>query len=356
MGMRTRRVGVLGATGAVGQRLIDHLAGHPWFEVAAVMASPRSMGRPYGEAARWMLPVEPPDDIANLMVRSVAPSDHADPSELDLVFSALTAQAAECAEEAWARAGVAVFSNARTHRMDADVPLVIPEVNPDHLKLIEGQRATRGFPKAGGLVTNANCSATFLTMVLAPLHRAFGVECVHVATLQAMSGAGLGLPALTIHGNVVPFIGGEEAKLESEPLKMLGSRGERGITPADFPISAAVHRVPVADGHTEAVSVRLGGDPDPEQVAQVLTDFRGLPQEMGLPSAPARPLVVLDAPDRPQPALDLGLEQSMATVVGRIRRCPVLGIKLVLMGHNTVRGAGAGSVLNAELACEWGLV
>lgn len=353
--MLKRRVGVLGATGAVGQRVVQHLDNHPWFDVVSVMASPASAGRPYQESAAWVLPTPAPPGVRTMIVQSCDPTQHPDPAGLDLVFSALPHAAAQCVEHAWAGAGVAVFSNARTHRMAADVPLVIPEVNADHLHLLEVQREARGWTGRGGIVTNANCSSTFLTMVLAPLHAAFGVEQVSVTTLQAMSGAGLGLPALAIHGNVIPHISGEEEKLETEPLKMLGARTPEGIKPAAFPISAQVHRVPVVDGHTEALSLRLRGNPEPDDVRAVLTESTGIPQELELPSAPERPIVVCDGPDRPQPALDLGIQAGMATLVGRIRRCPVLGIKLVLLGHNTIRGAGAGSVLNAELACTWGL-
>jgi len=272
-------------------------------------------------------------------------------ADLDLVFSAVSAPVAAEFEEPWARAGVAVFSNARTHRMEADVPLVIPEVNPDHLHLLEVQRPARGFPGKGCIVTNANCSATFLTMALAPLHRAFGVRRATVTTLQAMSGAGLSLPALKAHGNVIPFIDGEQDKLETEPLKMLGKRGDVGIEPAAITISAQVNRVPVVDGHTEAVGVTLDQQPTCDEVIEALRTFSGAPQELGLPSAPERCVVVLDARDRPQPALDLGLEQGMATIIGGVRPCPIMGWKFTAMGHNTIRGAAAGSVLNAELAC-----
>lgn len=346
-----RKVGVLGATGAVGQRFLEALAGHPWFEVVSLMASPRSVGRSYGEAAPWVLSTPVDDRFSRMVVDDTTPNP-----ELDLVFSAVGADIAAELEVPWAKAGVAVFSNARTHRMDPDVPLVIPEVNGEHLGLIDAQRRLRGFEGRGCIVTNANCSSTFLAMALAPLHRAFGVRSVSVATLQALSGAGLGLPALKVHGNVVPFIGGEEAKLESEPLKMLGAMADGAVIPAAFPISAQVHRVPVVDGHTEAVSVTFDRRPEHEELLEALRDFSGAPQELGLPSAPTRPLLLVDGEDRPQPSLDLGLEDGMATLIGRIRPCPVAHWKFVLLGHNTIRGAAAGSVLNAELAVERGWV
>lgn len=346
-----RRVGVLGATGAVGQRFLEALADHPWFEVASLMASPRSVGRRYGDAAPWVLSTPVAEEFSRMVVEDTTPNP-----DLDLVFSAVGADVAAELEHPWAAAGVAVFSNARTHRMDADVPLVIPEVNGEHLELIETQRRSRGFEGRGCIVTNANCSSTFLTMALAPIHRAFGIRSVSVATLQALSGAGLGLPALKVHGNVVPYIGGEEAKLESEPLKMLGALSNGGVSPADFPISAQVHRVPVVDGHMEAVSVTFDRRPDERELIEAFETFSGAPQELGLPSAPARPLLVVDGNDRPQPSLDLGLEEGMATLIGRIRPCPVADWKFVLLGHNTIRGAAAGSVLNAELAIERGWV
>ncbi len=353
MGTKTtgtkRRVGVLGATGAVGQRFIQHLEDHPWFEVVSLMASPRSVGRPYSEAADWILPEAVPSSFASLEITAPEP----DPS-LDLVFSAVSASVAAQVEERWAQAGVAVFSNARTHRMDADVPLVIPEVNPGHLAMIPTQRVRRGFPGLGCIVTNANCSSTFLTMALAPLHEAFGVNRVMVTTLQAMSGAGLGLSALRTHGNVIPFIEGEEAKLETEPLKMLGTYDGTAVVPAAMRISAQVNRVPVVDGHTEAVSVTLDRDVTAKDVAEALAAFTGVPQAIKLPSAPQNPVVVLTETDRPQPALDLRLEDGMATVVGNVRPCPVMGWKFTLLGHNTIRGAAAGSLLNAELACAQG--
>ncbi|MEZ4415978.1 MAG: aspartate-semialdehyde dehydrogenase [Gemmatimonadota bacterium] len=347
-----KRVAILGATGNVGQRLIEHLAGHAWFEVVRVCASERSAGRSYREACDWRLPSPLPEAVARLEVADMTP----DPS-IDLAFSALDAAVADTVEPAWAQAGVAVFSNARSYRMAPDVPLVITEVNADHLELLPAQRRARGFPGHGCIVTNANCSATFLTMALAPLHQRFGVTKVMVATLQAVSGAGYkGVSSMEILGNVIPFIGGEEEKLESETQKMLGRLVDGTVEPAPMRVSAQTHRVPVLDGHTEAVSFELAADPGIDEVRAALREFRALPQELRLPSAPERPLVLLDERDRPQPMLDLATERSMATVIGRLRPCPVLHYKMVALGHNTIRGAGPGSVLNAELMTARGLL
>ncbi|MEZ4424123.1 MAG: aspartate-semialdehyde dehydrogenase [Gemmatimonadota bacterium] len=352
MSVSRKRVAILGATGNVGQRLIEHLAGHPWFDITHVAASERSAGRSYREACDWRLPTPLPGAVADLEVRDMTPA-----ADVDLAFSALDAAVADTVEPEWARAGVAVFSNARSYRMAPDVPLVISEVNAGHLDLLPAQRAARGFPGHGGIVTNANCSATFLTMALAPLHQRFGVRRVLVATLQAVSGAGYrGVSSMEILGNVVPFIGGEEEKLESETQKMLGTLDGGAIVPAPIAVSAHTHRVAVLDGHTEAISVELVEDPGLDAVKEALRSFRAAPQEMGLPSAPDHPIVVLDERDRPQPLLDLAVERSMATVVGRIRPCPVFHYKMVLLGHNTIRGAGPGSVLNAELMAARGLL
>lgn len=342
------RAGVLGATGAVGQRLLERLDGHPSIQVVRVMASSRSIGRPFAEACEWRLATPIPEAVAGLTVTDTTP----DPG-LDLVFSALGGEVAGPVEEAWARAGAWVFSNAGSHRMDDDVPLLIPEVNPDHLDLIDTQRAERGWP--GAIVTNANCSATFLAMALAPLEREFGVEVAMVVTLQAISGAGYpGVPSMAIHGNVIPQIRGEEEKIETEVRKILGRLEGTAVEPAPMVISAQVHRVPVLDGHTEAVSVRLAGETTLEAVRAAIEGFEGEPQRLELPSAPVHPLLYVEGDDRPQPALDLYREEAMATLVGRLRPCPVLDYRMVLLGHNTVRGAGPGSVLNAEYAMATG--
>lgn len=344
------RAGVLGATGAVGQRLIEHLADHPWIRVCAVMASERSQGRHYRDACDWRLDTPMPDDLADLVVSDPNPT-----RDVDLVFSGLGADVAGPIEEAWAERGAWVFSNAGSHRMDADVPLLIPEVNPGHLGLLPHQRERRGWP--GAIVTNANCSTTFLAMALAPLHKEFGVEAVSVVTLQAVSGAGhSGVPSMAIHGNVIPNISGEESKIETEPLKILGTLAGGAVEPANITISAQVHRVPVLDGHTEAVSFKLKRAATLAEVRQALEDFRGPPQDLDLPSAPTRPILYVEGSDRPQPRLDLRRERGMATLVGRLRPCPVLDYRMVVLGHNTIRGAGPGSVLNAELCARQGLM
>ncbi len=349
---RRLRVAILGATGAVGQRFVALLSNHPWFEITRLAASERSAGKTYRDACRWLLPSPVPNGAAPLVVTDLSASD-----DIDLAFSALTADVAGEVEVHWAQAGVPVFSNARNHRMEPDVPLMIPEVNPDHLLLIPGQCKSRQFPASGFLVTNANCSATFLAMALAPLHRRFGVELVSVVTMQAVSGAGYpGLSALDISGNVIPFISGEEEKLESETQKILGSRRNGAIDPAALRVSAQVNRVPVTDGHLESVSLKLTNPAKLDEVRDALQSFSGEPQTEDLPSAPQMPIVVLDEPDRPQPKLDVDRENGMATFVGGLRRCCVLDYKMTVLGHNTLRGAAGGSVLNAELAMARGLI
>lgn len=341
-------VGILGATGAVGQRLVAHLADHPTFEVTRLMASDRSAGRRYGDACAWRLPGAIPGSLAELEVTTAAPDD-----DVVVVFSGIGATPARVLEPAWAQAGAWVFSNASAHRMDADVPLLIPEVNPGHLDLVRVQRDARSWP--GAIVTNANCSTTFLALALAPLHEAFTVEAVFVSTLQAVSGAGYrGVASMEILGNVIPHIPGEEEKMERETRKILGALTGTSVSHAPFPVSAHASRVPVLDGHTLTVSVRLSAPVSPEEAAGVLDAFSGDPQRLGLPSAPRKPLVVMREDGRPQPALDAYLDRGMAVSVGRIRRCPVLDLRMVVMGHNTIRGAGPGSVLNAELALATG--
>lgn len=346
------QVAVLGATGAVGQRFVERLDGHPQFAVTQVGASERSQGKTYRDACAWRLASPMPEAVAGLTVRDLTP----DPS-VAVAFSALTADVAADVEVAWAKAGVAVFSNARNHRMAPDVPLLIPEVNADHLDLAACQAESRGFPSGGMLATNPNCSATFLTMALAPLHRAFGVEAASVVTLQAVSGAGYpGVPALDIAGNVIPHIAGEQDKLETETLKMLGTMKGGRVEHAAFPISAQVNRVPVVDGHTESISVKLSQRAGVDEVREALATFTGEPQERRLPSAPTMPVIVMNEVDRPQPALDVDRYDGMATLVGNLRPCPVLDFKMTVLGHNTVRGAAGGSILNAELAVARGVL
>ncbi len=337
-------VGVLAATGAVGQRFVQLLDGHPWFELREVVGSERRAGRPYGEAVEWRLPGGVPDGARDLPL--LAPDERL---TSPILFSALPAEVAGETEAALAAAGHAVFSNARSHRMAPDVPLIVPEVNAGHAAALERQRRERGW--SGSLVTNPNCSTIHLMLALKPLQDAFGLDAALVTTLQAVSGAGYpGVPSLDMLDNVVPYIGGEEEKMATETRKILGGYDEaRGFTDAGIAVSATCTRVPVRDGHTESVSVRLARPAELDEVAAALRAFSGPPQELGLPSAPRRPVILLDAPDRPQPALDRDRERGMATVVGRLRPCPILGYKFVLLGHNTIRGAAGASILNAEM-------
>lgn len=331
-------VGVLGATGMVGQQFIRQLAGHPWFNLTWLGASERSEGRAYRDAASWRLAWPMPDAIASRPVQACIPGHGP-----RLVFSALDAAAAHDIEAAFARAGHIVVSNARSWRMDPLVPLLVPEINADHLDLIARQQREHHWP--GAIVTNPNCSTVVLTMALAPL-AGFGLQSVLVTTMQAVSGAGYpGVPSLDIVGNVIPGIPGEEEKIESETQKILGT------VDAAHPVvvSAQTHRVAVVDGHTEAISVRLAQPASPDDVVEAFRSFRGRPQELGLPSAPAHPVLYLDAPNRPQPRLDVERDGGMTVTIGRVRRCPVLDIKFVALGHNTIRGAAGAAILNAEL-------
>ena len=335
-------VAVLGATGAVGQRFVQLLDGHPWFRVAELVASDRSAGKPYREAVDWRLPTALPEDVAALVVR-----DYADRLDSPVVFSALPGEVAGEIEQRMAREGRAVLTNTSTHRMEPDVPLLIPEVNPDHACAIALQRRNRGW--TGFIAANPNCSAIHLVLALKPLQQAFGLEAVAVTTLQAVSGAGYpGVPSLDMLDNVVPYIGGEEEKMEEETKKLLGGF-DGAFKPADLAMSAQCTRVPVRDGHTECVAVRLRDPALPEEVVAAFETFRARPQELNLPSAPKHPVVVRREPNRPQPNLDRDAERGMATVVGRVRPCPLLGTKFVLLGHNTIRGAAGASILNAEL-------
>ena len=343
-------VAVLGATGAVGQRFIQLLAGHPWFEVAEVAASDRSAGKPYREAATWRLASALPGDVAEMTVRTIE-----GPFRSRLLFSGLDSSVAGEAEESLARQGHLVVSNARNHRMDPDVPLLIPEVNADHLAALDPQRKRQG---GGAIVTNPNCSVIGFAMALAPLHRAFGVEAAVVVTLQALSGAGYpGVASLDATDNVVPYIGGgEEEKIETEPRKILGRFDGGRFVDADFTLSASVHRVAVTDGHTMAAFVRLRRKARPEDAREVLGAFRGEPQERQLPSAPERPIHVLDGADRPQPRLDRDRENGMAVSVGRVRPDAIFDLRLEALVHNTIRGAAGAAILNAELMHARGLL
>lgn len=343
----SRRIaaGVLGATGTVGQKLVRLLAGHPWFELRRLMASERSAGKPYGQAVHWLEPEPLPPDIAAM------PVEAAEPGGCQLVLSALDAAAARFLEPRFASAGCAVVSNASAHRLDPDVPLVVPEVNPDHLELVGRQ------PWPGALVTNPNCVVAGLVLVLAPLHAAFGVEAVELTTLQAVSGAGYpGVAALDILGDVVPGIAGEEEKLQAEPRKILGTLAGGVVAEAPLAISAQATRVPVLDGHLLSLSVRLRRRATPAQVAEALDGFHAPARVRELPTAPARPLAVLSDPLAPRPRLHAGLGAGMTVSVGRIRPCPLLDVRLVALVHNTLRGAAGAALLNAELMAREGLV
>lgn len=337
------KVGVLGATGAVGQKFVRLLENHPWFELTEVAASDRSAGKRYDEAVRWLQNSPLPERARQLTVTPCRPK-----LDCRIVFSGLDAAVAGDVEADFAAAGYAVFSNSRNHRLDDDVPLVIPELNADHLHLIDLQRKKNS--SAGFIVTNSNCSTMFLAMALGPLHQAFGVEKVFVTTMQAISGAGYpGVAALDILGNVIPYIAGEEEKIEIETRKILGALAGERVQLAGFVISAQTNRVPVEDGHMECVSVKLRQPTAVESIKEQLRNFRGLPQEMKLPSAPPQPLIVVEENDRPQPRRDVERANGMATIVGRIRPCPLLDYRFVILGHNTIRGAAGASILNAEL-------
>jgi len=336
-------VAVLGATGTVGQKFIRLLDGHPWFEVAAVAASERSAGRPYADVVRWRETTPIPDAVATMVVAPSAP-----PLPGRVIFSALDAEIATPIEQAFARAGAVVVTNTRNHRMAADVPLVIPEVNGHHLDILPAQRAGRGW--TGALVANPNCSTAGLAMVLAPLHRAFGVDRIVVSTMQAVSGAGYpGVASLDILDNVIPFIGGEEEKIAAETCKLLGDMVGGSFHDAAIAVSAHTNRVPVIDGHTETVSIGFRRRVTPGEVHQALVTAALSDVVRSLPSTPEHPIVVDPRPDRPQPRLDRERGQGMTVTVGRIRPCPVLDVRLVLLVHNTIRGAAGLAIQDAEL-------
>ncbi|MBV8476632.1 MAG: aspartate-semialdehyde dehydrogenase [Acidobacteria bacterium] len=336
-------VGILGATGIVGQRFIQLLEQHPWFEVAWLAASERSEGRSYVEAVRWKMKTLLPEHTARMVVSPATPD-----GAPRVIFAALEAGIAAELEPRFAEAGCAVISNSSALRMQADVPLVIPEVNPDHIKLIECQAWRR---KSGGFaVTNPNCSAIGLVLALAPLEQQFGLETVMAVTMQAVSGAGYpGVASLDILGNVIPYIAKEEEKMEEETRKLLGQRNGAGIRPGHFRMSAQCNRVAVEDGHTESVSLKLKKPTRPEEIVSAWQQFRSLPQELKLPSAPERPVIYLSAADRPQPRFDSDTGCGMAASVGRLRPCSVLDWKFTVLSHNTIRGAAGAALLNAEL-------
>jgi aspartate-semialdehyde dehydrogenase len=350
--MTKLKVGILGATGTVGQRMIQQLEQHPWFEVSAVAASDNSAGKNYAQATRWMLETPIPESIANMTVQSCNPG-----IECDFVLSGLPAAIAEETELQLAKAGMPVITNASPHRMKSDVPLLIPEINPDHLDALQVQKQRIG--SRGFIVTNPNCSTIGLVFPLAALDRKFKLEAVHVVTMQALSGAGYpGVPSLDIVDNVLPAIdmGGEDRKIETEPLKILGTWRSGRFVDASIRISAMTHRVNVRDGHLEAVSVKLGTQATAEQVEAAMRDFTSPIDELQLPSAP-RPVILLESHvQRPQPRLDRNRSKGMAVVVGPVSHCAVLDYKFRVLSHNTIRGAAGAAVLNAELLYRRGLI
>jgi aspartate-semialdehyde dehydrogenase len=337
-------VGILGATGTVGQRFIQLLEAHPWFEIEWLAASDRSSGKSYAEAAKWNLNTPLPRRIAHMKVSPATP----DGSAPKLIFAALDAAAAKEIESAFAVAGHAVVSNSSAFRMADDVPLVIPEVNGDHTELIKSQKCYKA--SGGFMVTNPNCSTIGLVLALAPLHRRFGVDKVFVATMQAVSGAGYpGVPSLDILGNVIPYVAGEEPKMEAESCKLLGSLKGASVVPADLALSAHCNRVAVEDGHMESVSLKLREPAKAEEIIAAWNEFRCLPQRLKLPTAPEQPVIYESAPDRPQPRLDRDRGKGMAAVVGRLRPCSIFDWKFTVLSHNTIRGAAGAAVLNGEL-------
>ncbi len=343
--MKKTKVGVLGATGMVGQRFLALLENNSWFEVTALAASERSAGKTYREAVagRWAVEGNIPEKFAEMVVQKCEPV-----LDCELVFGALDSSVAEPIEQRFAKEGYAVSSNTRCHRMCDDVPLVIPEVNPEHLQAVEQQKKNRKWE--GFIVTNPNCSTIAMVLALTPLHKKFGLQKINVTTMQALSGAGYpGVASLDIIDNVVPFIKNEEEKMQTEPLKIWGSLSNGQFENAEIKISAHCNRVNVKDGHLEAVSIALQRKPGLREVVKTLREFRGEPQRLGLPSAPKHPVIVLEEENRPQPRLDRMLENGMASVVGRIREDQIMDYKLLVLGHNTIRGAAGCAVLNAEL-------
>ncbi|HMH79295.1 MAG TPA: aspartate-semialdehyde dehydrogenase [Candidatus Acidoferrum sp.] len=348
---RKFRAGILGATGTVGQRLVHLLADHPWFELTEVAASERSFGKKYCEAVNWHLDTPIPPAAANLMVKNLEPS-----LDCDFVFSALDSCVAGTAEEDFARAGYPVVSNSKNHRMSRDVPLLIPEVNAAHLDAIPVQQKNRGY-RSGFIVTNPNCSTAGLVLVLKPLADAFGLEKMFVVTMQAVSGAGYpGVPSLDILGNVVPFISGEEEKMQEEPQKLLGRWDGSRFIEAGLGISAHCNRVPVENGHLECVSVSLKKIATLREVREALRNFTVSDELAALPTAVINPVIVLDEENRPQPRRDVNAGNGMAAVVGRVRECPLFDVKLTLLSHNLLRGAAGAALLNAELLASRGLL
>src|ERR1035437_1865922 len=348
--MQTRiEVGILGATGMVGQHFVKFLQGHPWFDLKWVGASDRSAGKKYQDACEWRLGGITPDTVAGLTVEECQPGNAP-----RLVFSATDASVATEIERAFAAAGHVVVSNSRNHRMERDVPLLVPEINPGHLQLVPGQQRARGWK--GQIVTNPNCPTVVLTMGLAPL-KAFGITRVIATTMQAISGAGYpGVPSMDIVGNVIPYIGGEEEKMDQETEKILGEFCGDHVEPLPARVSAHCNRVPVVDGHTVTVSVELSSNPSQADLRHAFDGFIGVPQQRQLPSAPLRPVIYMEQANRPQPRREAERERGMAAFIGRLRPCPALDYKCVAVSHNTVRGAAGAAVLNAELMQSEGML
>jgi aspartate-semialdehyde dehydrogenase len=342
-------VGILGATGMVGQQFVTFLQNHPWFEIAWLGASDRSAGKPYREATGWRLDGAMPAGVERLVVQECKPANAP-----RLMFSSMDASVATEIEREFAKAGHVIVSNSRNHRMEPDVPLLIPEVNPDHLKIIPHQQRLRGWK--GQIATNPNCSTIVLALALAPLKQ-FGIQRVVATTMQAISGAGYpGVASMDINANVIPFIGNEEEKMQQETQKILGDFAGDRLLPLSAKVSAHCNRVPVVDGHTVTVSVEFDRKPSQDEIIRALVNYRSVPQERKLPSAPPQPIIYMEENDRPQPRRDAGRERGMAVFVGRMRECPVLDYKFVALGHNTIRGAAGAAVLNAELMCSEGLL
>lgn len=349
--MNKIKVAILGATGIVGQRFVQLLENHPWFEVAELLASSRSAGKNYSEAVSWKLDSEIPNSVKNLVVKSEIENFTS-----QIAFSGLDASVAGEIEFRCAKSGIVVLSNSQNFRMEKEVPLLIPEINPEHLSVLSAQKEKFGF-REGFIVTNSNCSTMFLAMVLGAIAKKFTIEKALVTTMQAISGAGYpGIPSLDILGNVIPFIKGEEEKIESETLKILGKVEDSKIISAKFDLSASVNRVPVVDGHLENVSFKLKEKTTSKELIEILKNFTALPQKLCLPTAPKNPIHVFEEEDRPQPRLDVRKNKGMAVLIGRIRECKVLDYKMIILGHNTIRGASGAAILNAEFLLKQGLI
>jgi aspartate-semialdehyde dehydrogenase len=345
-------VAVLAATGSVGQRFVQLLDGHPWFQVVAVTGSDRSIGQPYASVCRWLLPTPIPESVREL---TVLPTEPASAQNTPLVFSALPADIAKDVEPAFAKAGITVCSNASAYRRESDVPILLPEVNPDHLAVVASQRKNHAWD--GCIVTNPNCTSTGLTIALKALQDSFGLSKMFVVSMQALSGAGYpGVPSLDILDNVIPNIGGEEDKVEWETRKMLGKVSGNAIALADFIVSAHTNRVAVSDGHMVCVSVQFDNKADAEEAIKAFKNYQAPTVSRSLPSAPNPVIVYRPENDRPQPRLDRMEGRGMATVVGRVRPDPLFDIKFVVLSHNTIRGAAGGSIYNAELMLDQGMI